>query len=69
MAEDNDDIILRGYECFNKRTTATVTLGVPVKKAFICDMLENNIRELKVTGNTITVDFKPFEIITVKIKR
>ncbi|MCH5190348.1 MAG: alpha-mannosidase, partial [Oscillospiraceae bacterium] len=38
QAEDGDDIILRGYECFNKRTDVTLTIGLPVKSAYICDM-------------------------------
>ncbi len=66
-AEVEDTIILRGCEYYNKRTTASVKCGFPVKKAYLCDMLENNIEELKVTDNTVTVDFKPFEINTIKI--
>lgn len=68
-AEDGDDIILRGYECFNKRTTAVLTLGVPVKSAYVCDMLENIISEIPVNNNSIKVNFKPFEIITLKIEK
>lgn len=67
-AEDGDDIILRGYECFNKRTDVTLTLGVPVKSAYICDMLENEETEIPVIDNKISLTFKPFEIITIKIK-
>jgi hypothetical protein len=32
-------------------------------------MLENNIEELNVTDNTVTLDFKPFEINTIKIEK
>lgn len=67
-AEDGEDIILRGYECFNKRTDVTLTLGVPVKRAYICDMLENEETEIPVTDGKISLSFKPFEIITVKLK-
>jgi alpha-mannosidase len=66
-AETEDSIILRGCEYFNKRTTANVKFGFNVKKAYLCDMLENNIQELDVKDNTVTIDFKPFEINTVKI--
>ncbi len=68
-AEDGDDIILRGYECFNKRTDVTLTLGVPVKSAYICDMLENEETEIPVIDSKISLTFKPFEIITVKLKK
>lgn len=67
-AEDGEDIILRGYECFNKRTDVTLTLGVPVNSAYICDMLENEETEIPVTDGKISLSFKPFEIITLKLK-
>ena len=67
QAEDSDSIILRGCEYFNKRTTAEIKLGFDVKKVYLCDMLENNIKELTVENNSVTVYFKPFEIITLKI--
>ncbi len=66
-AEKEDTIILRGCEYYNKRTTANITFGFSVKKAYLCDMLENNIAELNVKDNTVTVDFKPFEINTIKV--
>ena len=66
-AETEESIILRGCEYFNKRTTANVKFGFPVKKAYLCDMLENNVQELDVVNNTICVDFKPFEINTIKV--
>lgn len=68
-AEDGEGIILRGYECFNKRTTAVLTLGVPAKSAYICDMLENEETEIPILDGKITLNFKPFEIITVKLKK
>lgn len=69
QAEDGDDIILRGYECFNKRTDVTLTFGLPVKSAYICDMLENEETEIPVTDGKISLTFKPFEIVTVKLKK
>ena len=30
-------------------------------------MLENNIQELNVVDNIVTIDFKPFEINTIKV--
>lgn len=69
QAEDDETIILRGCEYFNKRSTAKIKFGCDIKKAYLCDMLENNIRELDVVDNTVTVDFKPFEINTIKIEK
>lgn len=66
-AETEDTIVLRGCEYYNKRTTANVKFGFHIKKAYLCDMLENNIKELEINNNTVSVDFKPFEINTIKI--
>ena len=66
-AETEETIILRGCEYFNKRTTANVKFGFNVKKAYLCDMLENNTQELNVVDNIVTIDFKPFEINTIKV--
>ena len=68
-AEKEDTIVLRGCEYYNKRTTAKVKFGFPIKKAYLCDMLENNIEELEINNNTVTVDFRPFEINTIKIEK
>lgn len=65
-AENDNSIVVRGYEAFNKRTDVTLTAGFEVKKAFICDLLENNEQEIQVIDNKITFTAKPFEIVTVK---
>ena len=66
-AETEDSIILRGCEYYNKRTTAKITFGFPVKEAYLCDMLENNIQKLNIVDNSVSVDFRPFEINTIKV--
>ena len=66
-AETEDSIILRGCEYYNKRTTAKVSFEFPVKEAYLCDMLENNIQKLNVVDNSVSVDFRPFEINTIKL--
>ncbi len=67
MAEDSNSLILRGYESFNKRTQVEFSFGFEVKTAKLCDMMENEIGELKVENNKVSFEAKPFEIITVKI--
>ena len=65
-AEDSDSVIVRGYESYNKRTKVTLNAGFDVKKAYICDLLENELEELEVKENKVTFTAKPFEIVTVK---
>ena len=66
-AEDSDDIVIRGYESYNKKTNVTLNFGFNVKKAVICDLLENEVEELTVENNSIIFTAKPFEIVSVKV--
>lgn len=66
-AEDSDDLIVRMYNCRNRRCEAGITFGFDVKNAEICDMMENSQETAAVDGNTACVAFKPFEIVTLKI--
>ncbi|MBQ3063795.1 MAG: hypothetical protein IJC99_03220 [Clostridia bacterium] len=62
-----DGGVLRLYECQNRRTNATLTFGIPVTRVLLCDMLERALEELPVEDGKVTVPFKGFEIITLKI--
>ena len=68
MAEDSDAVIVRGYECFNKRSKVKVTFGFDIRKVYLCDLMENEETELSVNGNSVEFDVKPFEIITLKAR-
>ncbi len=68
VAEDSDEIVLRAYETWNKRTNCTLTFAEDLKTAFVTNLLEENESELKPEGNKLTVTFKPFEIKTIKFK-
>jgi len=66
-AEDSDAIVIRLYECWNRRTDATLTFGGKIKRAFLCDLMEENDEPLNTEGNTLQLAFKPFEIQTIKV--
>lgn len=66
-AEDSDSLIVRAYECWNSRAAATINFGFDVKKVTICDMLENELETVEVNNNAVTLNVKPYEIITLKI--
>ena len=66
-AEDSDDIVMRMYNCRNRRCDAGIAFGFDVKDAYICDMMENDEKPVHLKGNTVQVSFKPFEIITMKV--
>lgn len=66
-AEDSDDLIVRLYECKNKRTEAKICFGFDVTGVTTTDLMENNIEVLETLGNSVRIAMKPFEIVTLKV--
>ncbi|MDR3691701.1 MAG: glycoside hydrolase family 38 C-terminal domain-containing protein [Fimbriimonas sp.] len=67
-AEDSDDIVVRLYECHNSRGKAELYCAKPAKAAMLCDLEENEIDELTLQDGVVSFEYKPFEIITIKLK-
>ncbi len=64
--DGSGDIILRLYEAY--RTTSTATIHLPMKaKVYRSSMDEGEIGELLAAGDSITLPFKPFEIVTLRV--
>ena len=71
-AEDGSgDIILRLYESKKAAVLATVTLSdlLQGEKVYLCDMLENCKEEISLENGEISLNFRAFEIKTVRIKK
>lgn len=68
-AEDgSDDVIIRLYESKKSKSRCTLTTGLSFSGAVQTDMLENYQKDLEISKNKISLDFKPFEIKTVRLK-
>lgn len=69
-AEDGKGLILRLYEARNRSGLVKVTCGCPVKKATLCDLLEQPAEGAPLTcdGKTVEFPIKPFEIVTLRIQ-
>jgi alpha-mannosidase len=68
-AEDNDDIILRLYETDGRDALAKITLNMPCGSYVETDLLEQPIGEEKqIVGKSISLELKPYEIKTLRIK-
>ncbi len=66
-AEDSDALIVRLYETWNMRTSCSVKFGKEVASASICNLLEEKDEALEVVGDIASLEFKPFEIKTLKV--
>ncbi|MBQ9760694.1 MAG: alpha-mannosidase [Clostridia bacterium] len=67
-AEDGDGTVIRFYETKNCRGKVKVTLGIPVEKAYLCDLMENELEEISVVDGALSLKVSPFEIVTLKVK-
>lgn len=67
-AEDNEDTVLRLYECFNKRENVVLEFDKEIDRIYNCDILENIEFPLNFSGNKVCFETKPYEIKTLKIR-
>ena len=68
-AEDgSSDVILRLYEAARSATACTLSTLLPVHAAWECDMLETPGRVIPCADARLSLDFRPFEIKTVRLK-
>ena len=68
-AEDGSgDIILRLYEAMRTATRCTLKTHLPLRQAWVCDMMETAGPALAAAKDGLTLDFRPFEIKTVRIR-
>ena len=67
-AEDGDGIVVRFHDAYDCRSTVTLTIPEPYTRAYLCDLMENELEELTVVEGRVTLPVKNFEIITVKFK-
>ena len=69
QAEDSKDIVVRLFECMNKQTEVTLEVGFDFKTVYLTNLLEQEEKELITDGNQIILNVKPFEIITLLLKK
>ena len=67
-AEYSEETVIRMYETKNTRGKATIKLGFDVSEAYIANLSEKKQKALTVKNNSVVIDYKPFEIITLIVK-
>ena len=68
-AEDGSaDIVLRLYEAKRMATRCTLSTSLPIRQALATNMLEQGDQILLLHNGEIALDFRPFEIKTVRLK-
>ncbi len=66
-AEDGDGIIMRCYESQRRRGVITLHTGTTLKGAWRTNLLEENQEELQVVGDRVTLQVRPYQILTLRL--
>ncbi len=67
-AEDDNGIVLRFYEWAGRDGAVKIQLPPGAEKAQDTDLMERPLADLPVTGGSVSVPTKPYEIKTVKVQ-
>ncbi len=68
-AEDGDGIILRLYDSLGQRGAAELITTFHVNSAWQTNLLEENQNLLAVTDGKVQFNYRPFQIITLRLQR
>lgn len=69
LAEDGDGLIVRLYESHRKRGPVKLQVGFALESAWTTNLLEENEAEVPIVENQVTIDLKPFQIVTLRLKK
>ena len=70
LAEDRSgDLIVRLYESMNGTRRATFKTALKAAQVWRCNMLEEAEDELEMKDGAVQFDVKPFEIVTLRLKK
>jgi alpha-mannosidase len=67
-AEDSDAAIVRLYEAWGRSCSARVRTTLPASRAYLCDLLERNIKEVALRDGEVDLQLTPFKILTLKLE-
>ena len=68
-AEADGSMIVRLYEAFDRRSKAVISVAEGFKRAYLCNLLEDELEELPFDGTKLPLPVRNFEIITLKFTR
>jgi len=69
QAEDGDGVIIRCYEPYRSRGWAEFETAFPLKSAYICNLLEDDLEEVLLDDEThFRVYIRPFQIVTLRLR-
>ena len=68
-AENDNGLIVRYYDAYDCKSNVTITVPKIYTKAYLCDLMENEIKELTIKDGKVSIATSNFEIVTVKFAK
>jgi len=65
-ADRSDHVVVRICEVWGSRGQARLNLNLPIAAAWRTDLLERDLAELPLDGHSVTLELRPFELVTLK---
>ncbi len=66
-AQDGNGFIVRLYEAMRQRSEVTIKTGFKIGKCSLSNIVERDCGKIKAEKNEITMQIKPFQIVTLRI--
>jgi alpha-mannosidase len=66
-AEEDDNIVVRLYECENRRVKCRIDVFPQLFSVYECDIMENELCDIAMVNNGFYFEIKPYEIKTFKL--
>ncbi len=67
-SEIGEDVVVRIFEHANRRARANITFGTTFEDVELVNLIEEPCGTPEVNGQTVTLNLRPFEIATLKLK-
>ena len=67
QAEDGQGLIVRLYENERSRGPVTLRTSFQLRAAYRCNLLEENLEPLNVTGSSLVIAMNPYQIMTLRL--
>jgi alpha-mannosidase len=69
QAEDGNGIVVRLYETQRRRGVVTLSASFDLAEAERVNLLEETKEALTVDGNQVTFAIRPYQIVTLRLKK
>jgi alpha-mannosidase len=70
LADDaSGDVVVRLYESRGGRAQGVLRTGFPLAGAQVTDLLERHLEDAATDGDTVPVELRPFQILTLRLRR